>query len=753
METGEIDSLFTELSNSVSGTKPPAGQYGEARFQNLIDAALVARAISQGTIVPDNIDGLAEVEAAFTGLLADEGNGTAIEFGWKDWADGFYGSSGGDLYLYIGDPGYKAVAKKTHVKGEVVIKGPGTIARDTVGETEGLFTVDVPDYLDFKNEFKWTADRPLTGIRLEQRGAPDTNMIAVVVEPQAVIPQGIKIKADWMHPDGSIIDSGEITVSIVADQSLLTVGQSSVSMQIYTDSPVTVKVSGVNLGPTRKIKFADPGVLPPAGVRPNHLPLGVVAGGDFEITDGKGEGELILSGIPEFTGGRKRNISITVSLEALGIAGVVTGSFDLALTDPPPPAVTKPDQASPVPFSIRQGGSLTMDFETENLTVSDWKFTADKVIGLPPGVTVGAGSGFTNSTATGKGSGRLQLNAAVVPVADTGRHLPITVNFPDIEGKFNLQVETVAIDSVTLSPDRLENIKRGGLADFSATVTGNGWDGGNVPQGVNWAISGTQPHTSAISNSGSLMLAQDEPNSVLTVRAVSVIDGSVYGEANVSIAPTVRNVVISPKNTGVDRGSNATFTAKVEGYGNPPQDVVWYISGALDSGTRIDGRGNLRVSKAEKSDSITVRATSVLDLADFPDATASVAVTGAPGVGDWSIIQVGIDHTMGIRYDGTLWTWGRNARWLGIGTAGDHVDRPRQVGTGKDWVSVAGGLTLLRLKRTVPSGHGDCSFNSDAKLFAVEVQQQSVVQHVKLLAVPFAAPVLPLYRLCLSFLR
>jgi alpha-tubulin suppressor-like RCC1 family protein len=46
---------------------------------------------------------------------------------------------------------------------------------------------------------------------------------------------------------------------------------------------------------------------------------------------------------------------------------------------------------------------------------------------------------------------------------------------------------------------------------------------------------------------------------------------------------------------------------------------------------------------------------------------------------------------MGIKTDGTLWTWGSNGSGqLGDGTTTDRTD-PVQVGTDRDWASVSGG--------------------------------------------------------------
>jgi hypothetical protein len=62
---------------------------------------------------------------------------------------------------------------------------------------------------------------------------------------------------------------------------------------------------------------------------------------------------------------------------------------------------------------------------------------------------------------------------------------------------------------------------------------------------------------------------------------------------------------------------------------------------------------------------------------------------------DWAIISTGWSHVMAIKTNGTLWGWGSNEfGQLGIGTAGyipGVKNTPKQIGSDKDWIAVAAG--------------------------------------------------------------
>lgn len=69
------------------------------------------------------------------------------------------------------------------------------------------------------------------------------------------------------------------------------------------------------------------------------------------------------------------------------------------------------------------------------------------------------------------------------------------------------------------------------------------------------------------------------------------------------------------------------------------------------------------------------------------DALEPVAVPGT----DWSFVDTGDGHTCGIRFDGSLWCWGRNTQHqLGPSTE-EQVRHPIQVGTDTDWLRVDSG--------------------------------------------------------------
>ncbi|MBI5417584.1 Ig-like domain-containing protein [Candidatus Poribacteria bacterium] len=59
---------------------------------------------------------------------------------------------------------------------------------------------------------------------------------------------------------------------------------------------------------------------------------------------------------------------------------------------------------------------------------------------------------------------------------------------------------------------------------------------------------------------------------------------------------------------------------------------------------------------------------------------------------DWMFIACGNKHSIGIREDNTLWTWGDNSYGqLGYGYNGGKVNTPIQVDIDNEWISIAGG--------------------------------------------------------------
>jgi alpha-tubulin suppressor-like RCC1 family protein len=66
----------------------------------------------------------------------------------------------------------------------------------------------------------------------------------------------------------------------------------------------------------------------------------------------------------------------------------------------------------------------------------------------------------------------------------------------------------------------------------------------------------------------------------------------------------------------------------------------------------------------------------------------------------WQQVAAGLDHTLAIKPDGTLWGWGGNfVGQLGVGTVSESVQTPVQIGTDNDWKEVsAGGNNSMAVK-------------------------------------------------------
>lgn len=88
-----------------------------------------------------------------------------------------------------------------------------------------------------------------------------------------------------------------------------------------------------------------------------------------------------------------------------------------------------------------------------------------------------------------------------------------------------------------------------------------------------------------------------------------------------------------------------------------------------------------------------------LGLGDFIDANYILSPTQVGSAADWAAVSGGLNYSLALKRDGTLWAWGQN--WSGQLGLGDQTDRlvPTQVGSASDWATVTAGLgSTLALK-------------------------------------------------------
>jgi formylglycine-generating enzyme required for sulfatase activity len=184
-----------------------------------------------------------------------------------------------------------------------------------------------------------------------------------------------------------------------------------------------------------------------------------------------------------------------------------------------------------------------------------------------------------------------------------------------------------SIAGVTVNPGTA-TVAKGGTQTFTATVTGTG----NPTQIVTWTVEGGVTGT-AITTAGVLTVALGESATTLTVRATSTVDSAQSGTAIVTVNPApsaVTSVSVNPGTATVAKGGTQTFTATVTGTGNPAQTVTWTVEGGV-TGTAITIDGVLTVALGESAKTLTVKAASTVDSAQF--GTAIVTVTETDNIG------------------------------------------------------------------------------------------------------------------------
>ena len=182
------------------------------------------------------------------------------------------------------------------------------------------------------------------------------------------------------------------------------------------------------------------------------------------------------------------------------------------------------------------------------------------------------------------------------------------------------------VESVAVSPSILD-VQTGMSYIFDVEVQGEN----NPSQAVLWSVINGNGITSIDSN-GKLTVDANESASTLTIKATSLANNAKSGIATVVViqppaTPTVLSVEIEPSTATVEKGSTYTFVAHVIGENDPPQALLWSVSGGTDE-TSIDVNGILTVSETEKADTLVVKAISVFDSSKF--STVFVTVPQIP---------------------------------------------------------------------------------------------------------------------------
>jgi len=234
------------------------------------------------------------------------------------------------------------------------------------------------------------------------------------------------------------------------------------------------------------------------------------------------------------------------------------------------------------------------------------------------GLTYSVGSASNGTGAVVAGTAIAADGTLTVSANETASSLFVKAVSNSDATKFDIkEIKVVTVTSVTVSADGgTARVLRGSSLRFSAVVTGNN----NPDQNVTWKVSsnaagtGTVTDGTAIASNGTLTVAAAEAAATLYVTATSSVNTTKSGSLAVVI-PTVTSVIVSPANPQIKRGEGATFTARVQGTGNPGQEVTWKLDGIGGSTTvtTITSNGMVIVNAAETLSQLLITATSVDD--------------------------------------------------------------------------------------------------------------------------------------------
>jgi hypothetical protein len=175
------------------------------------------------------------------------------------------------------------------------------------------------------------------------------------------------------------------------------------------------------------------------------------------------------------------------------------------------------------------------------------------------------------------------------------------------------------VDDVVVTPSS-ENVSRGASIQLNAVISSSK----RISQEVIWTVHGGNTRTN-INSRGLLTISVCEPASTLTVRATSTIDNTKFDESTINVeGALITDLSINPKNVDIVIGSTKEFIATVTGINNPPQTVLWSVTGNNSTSTYIDSKGLLKVATDENSSQLTVRASSTYDINKKDEALINV---------------------------------------------------------------------------------------------------------------------------------
>lgn len=170
------------------------------------------------------------------------------------------------------------------------------------------------------------------------------------------------------------------------------------------------------------------------------------------------------------------------------------------------------------------------------------------------------------------------------------------------------------IESVAIIPSDF-SMATGSFATLAAEVKGTG----NFIEDVIWKVTATSPNTQ-ITNSGVLVIGEDEIPGEITVTAMSILNNEITDSITVTIdeeidpkKKQVLQILVTPKSAEIAVTNNFIFNAKVLGINLLDERVYWKLLWNTSDYTKIKQNGICTIAGEEDSTTLIVEAAAYED--------------------------------------------------------------------------------------------------------------------------------------------
>lgn len=363
--------------------------------------------------------------------------------------------------------------------------------------------------------------------------------------------------------------------------------------------------------------------------------------------------------------------------------------------------------------SVNEGSSVIFTINTTNVPDGTVLYWTTKTISGNINTDDFTDGNLSGSFTINNNTGTITRGINLDLFTEGTESFALEIRTNSISGSVRATSETIIINDTSQTPTVVSNVttvNEGSSVTFTVTTTG-------VPNGTTlfWtteAVTGLITAGDFTDNaiSGSFTINNNTGTVVRGIRADNFTEGT----------ESFRLQIRTGSTSGLVRATSATVTINDTSLSPPPTLLAWGSGNQLGTNETANRSSPVSVvgeitdwteiaAGSSSSHSLAIRSDGSLwawgsgssgQLGD--NTTASVRLSPVSvigGITNWAKIAGGVNHSVGLRSDGSIWSWGNNGNGQ-LGT-GNYVNRTSPVREGRaftNWteISAGGQFTLAR---------------------------------------------------------